>query len=53
MAMSVAEEIPFSQLLQHSRDTLEKLEETRGHRLRLVRRDGEDLILESAAPCRG
>ncbi len=48
MVMSVTEEIPFSQLLQHSRDTLEKLEESRGHRLRLVRRDGEDLILESA-----
>jgi hypothetical protein len=46
--VSVAEEVPFSQLLQHSRDTLEKLEESRGHRLRLVRRDGEDLILESA-----
>jgi hypothetical protein len=44
--MSVAE-VPFSQLIQHSRDTLEKLEENRG-RLRLVRRDGEDLILESA-----
>jgi hypothetical protein len=41
------EEVPFSQLLQHSRDTLEKLEESRG-RLRLVRRDGEDLVLESA-----
>jgi hypothetical protein len=46
--MSVSEEIPFSQLLQHSRDTLEKLNESRGHRLRLIRRDGEDLILESA-----
>jgi hypothetical protein len=44
--MSITE-VPFSQLLQHSRDTLEKLEENRG-RLRLVRRDGEDLILESA-----
>lgn len=48
MAMTAVEEIPFSQLLQHSRDTLEKLEESRGRRLRLVRRDGEDLILESA-----
>lgn len=46
--MSVAEEIPFSQFLQHSRDTLEKLEGSRERRLRLVRRDGEDLILESA-----
>jgi hypothetical protein len=46
--MSVTEEVPFSYLLQHSRDTLEKLEESRERRLRLVRRDGEDLILESA-----
>jgi hypothetical protein len=47
--MSVgAEEVPFSHLLQHSRDTLEKLEGSRERRLRLVRRDGEDLILESA-----
>lgn len=44
--MSITE-VPFSQLIQHSRDTLEQLEENRG-RLRLVRRDGEDLILESA-----
>jgi hypothetical protein len=41
------EEVPFSQLLQHSRDTLDKLEQNRG-RLRLVRRGAEDLILESA-----
>jgi len=41
------DEVPFSQLIQHSRDTLEKLDRGRG-RLRLVRRDGEDLILESA-----
>lgn len=46
--MSVAEEIPFSHLLQHSRETIEKLEGSRERRLRLVRRDGEDLILESA-----
>jgi len=46
--MSIAEEVPFSYLLQHSRDTLQKLEGSRGRRLRLVRRDGEDLILESA-----
>ena len=45
--MSAAEEVPFSQLLQRSRETLDKLERSRG-RLRLVRRDGEDLILESA-----
>lgn len=46
--MSISEEIPFSQFIQHSRDTVEMLEESRGHRLRLVRRDGEDLVLESA-----
>lgn len=48
MIVSLTEEVPFSQLLQHSRDTLEQLEESRDRRLRLVRRDGEDLILESA-----
>lgn len=45
--MSFIEEVPFSELLQHPRDTLAKLERSRG-RLRLVRRDGEDLIVESA-----
>ena len=45
---AAADEVPFSYLLQHSRDTLEKLEGSRERRLRLVRRDGEDLILESA-----
>lgn len=44
---STAGEVPFSYMLQHSRDTLEKLEQNRG-RLRLVRRGAEDLILESA-----
>ena len=47
-AMSISEEIPFSQLIQHSRETLDKLERSQGRRLRLVRRDGEDLVLESA-----
>jgi hypothetical protein len=47
--MGVIEEIPFSQLVQHPRDTMAKLEESPRHRLRLDRRDGEDLILESAA----
>jgi hypothetical protein len=46
--MSVAEEIPFSQLIQHSRETVAKLEKSQSRRLRLVRRDGEDLVLESA-----
>jgi hypothetical protein len=47
MSSTTTEEVPFSQLLQHSRDTLVMLEQNRG-RLRLVRRDAEDLILESA-----
>jgi hypothetical protein len=47
--MSVTEEIPFSQLVQHPKDTMAKLEESPRHRIRLDRRDGEDLILESAA----
>lgn len=46
--MSIAEEVPFSELIQHSRKTLARLEGSRTRRLRLVRRDGEDLILESA-----
>jgi hypothetical protein len=47
--MSVIEEIPFSQLVQHPKDTMAMLEESPRRRLRLDRRDGEDLILESAA----
>ena len=46
--MSVIE-IPFSQLVQHPKDTMAKLEESPRRRLRLDRRDGEDLILESAS----
>lgn len=46
--MGVIEEIPFSQLVQHPKDTMAKLEESPRRRLRLDRRDGEDLILESA-----
>jgi hypothetical protein len=46
--MTLSEEIPFSQLLQHSRETVAQLEGSRSRRVRLVRRDGEDLILESA-----
>jgi hypothetical protein len=45
--MSITEEVPFSQLIQQSRHTLDQLEKNRG-RLRLVRRDADDLILESA-----
>jgi hypothetical protein len=46
--MSIAEEIPFSHLIQHSRDAIARLESSQGRQLRLVRRDGEDLVLESA-----
>jgi hypothetical protein len=46
--MGIAEEIPFSQLIQHSRETVLRLENSQSQRLRLVRRDGEDLVLESA-----
>ena len=46
--MCVTEEIPFSQLVQHPKDTMAKLEGSPRRRIRLDRRDGEDLILESA-----
>jgi hypothetical protein len=46
--MSITE-IPFSKLLQHPRDAMAKLDESPRRRIRLDRRDGEDLILESAA----
>lgn len=46
--MSPTTEIPFSQLVQHPKDTVAKLEESPRRRLRLDRRDGSDLILESA-----
>jgi len=41
-------EFPFSQLIQHSRETVATLEASPRRRLRLERRDGQDLILESA-----
>ena len=41
-------EIPFSQLIQQPKATMAKLEASPRRRLRLDRRDGEDLILESA-----
>ena len=47
--MATTTGVPFSQLVQHPKDTMAKLEENPRHRLRLDRRDGEDLILESAA----
>jgi hypothetical protein len=46
--MSVTE-IPFSKLIQHPKDTMAKLDQSPRRRIRLDRRDGEDLILESAA----
>ena len=46
--MSITE-VPFSQLVQHPKDTMAKLEESPRRRIRLDRRDGEDLILESAS----
>lgn len=42
-------EIPFSQLIQQPKKTMAKLEQSPRRRLRLDRRDGDDLILESAA----
>jgi hypothetical protein len=47
--MSAATEIPFSQLIQHPKDTVAKLEDSPRRRIRLDRRDGDDLILASAA----
>ena len=42
-------EIPFSQLIQQPKATMAKLESSPRRRIRLDRRDGDDLILESAA----
>lgn len=47
--MSVTEAIPFSQLVQRPKRTMALLDGSPRRRLRLDRRDGEDLILESAA----
>jgi hypothetical protein len=41
-------EVPFSQLVQHPRATVAKLEASPRRRLRLERRDGGDLILQAA-----
>lgn len=46
--MSVVE-VPFSQLVQKPKATMAQLEQSPRRRLRLDRRDGDDLILESAA----
>ena len=48
-ATSNTTEIPFSHLIQHPKAAVAKLEETPRRRLRLDRRDGDDLILASAA----
>lgn len=45
--MSVTE-VPFSQLIQQPKATVGRMEQAPGRRLRLARRDGEDLILEPA-----
>lgn len=42
-------EVSFSRLLQQPTDTMAKLEQSPRRRIRLDRRDGEDLILESAS----
>lgn len=47
--MITTTEVPFSQLVQKPKATVAQLEADPRHRLRLDRRDGEDLILESAA----
>ena len=44
----VTTKAPFSELIQHPKATVGKLAENNRRRLRLARRDGEDLILESA-----
>jgi len=46
--MTAIIEVPFSQLVQQPRETVARLEATPRRRLRLERRDGNDLILESA-----
>lgn len=46
--MSIAE-VPFSELVNRPKATVDKLNASRSRRLRLVRRDDEDLVLESAA----
>jgi len=48
VGMSITE-VPYSKFLQHPKDTMAKLDESPRRRIRLDRRDGEDLILESAA----
>ena len=46
--MTAITEVPFSRLVQQPKETIACLEQTKGRRLRLERRDGHDLMLESA-----
>jgi hypothetical protein len=46
--MTAIAEVPFSKLVQQPKETVAYLERSKGRRLRLERRDGHDLILESA-----
>jgi hypothetical protein len=46
--MTAITEVPFSKLVQQPKETVACLEHSKGRRLRLERRDGNDLILESA-----
>jgi hypothetical protein len=46
--MTAIIEVPFSQLVQQPKETVAKLEGSPRRRVRLERRDGRDLILESA-----
>jgi hypothetical protein len=46
--MSAIIEVPFSLLVQQPRETVARLEGSPRRRLRLERRDGNDLVLESA-----
>jgi hypothetical protein len=46
--MTAIAEVPFSKLVQQPKETVAYLEHSKGRRLRLERRDGHDLILESA-----
>jgi hypothetical protein len=46
--MTAIIEVPFSKLVQQPKETVARLEQSQSRRLRLERRDGNDLILESA-----
>jgi hypothetical protein len=46
--MTAIIEVPFSNLVQQPKETVARLEHSLGRRLKLERRDGKDLILESA-----